>query len=50
MSESDEHMVVEVLFEDFIYRGCRHANPLTRRRRIELAELVNEPWTAAGTR
>jgi DNA-binding transcriptional LysR family regulator len=40
-----ENMVVENLFDDEIVTVAAIQNPWTRRRRIELAELVNEPWT-----
>ena len=39
------NMVVENLFDDDIVAVAAMQNPWTRRRRIELAELVNEPWT-----
>jgi DNA-binding transcriptional LysR family regulator len=35
----------EVLFEDPLIVVAGTANPWARRRKIELAELVNEPWT-----
>jgi DNA-binding transcriptional LysR family regulator len=38
-------MVVENLFDDDIVAVTAMQNPWTRRRRIDLAELVNEPWT-----
>ena len=40
-----DNMVVENLFNDDIVTVAAMRNPWTRRRRIELAELVNEPWT-----
>src|SRR5439155_21222 len=40
-----DNMVVENLFDDDIVTVTAMQNPWTRRRRIELAELVNEPWT-----
>src|SRR5262245_47654095 len=40
-----ENMLVENLFDDEIVAVAAAQNPWTRRRRIELAELVNEPWT-----
>jgi DNA-binding transcriptional LysR family regulator len=40
-----EEFVVESLFEDSLVVAAGMQNPWTRRRRIELAELVNEPWT-----
>jgi DNA-binding transcriptional LysR family regulator len=41
---SEEHSV-EVLFEDPLVVVTAPNNPLTRRRKIELAELLDEPWT-----
>jgi len=38
-------MAVENLFDDDIVAVAAAENPWTRRRRIQLAELVNEPWT-----
>jgi DNA-binding transcriptional LysR family regulator len=35
----------EVLFEDSLVVVAGVENPWTRRRKIDLAELVNEPWT-----
>jgi DNA-binding transcriptional LysR family regulator len=43
--QHEEHIVVERLFEDTMFVVAGRQNPLTRRRKIELAELVNEPWT-----
>ena len=43
---SDE-FVVEPLFDDSLVVAAGLRNPWTRRRKIELAELVNEPWTLA---
>src|SRR5262245_44122719 len=40
----EENMVVEHLFDDDRAVVAATQNPWTRRRRIELAELVNEPW------
>jgi DNA-binding transcriptional LysR family regulator len=40
-----EHMLVERLFDDAVVVAAGIQNPWTRRRRIELAELVDEPWT-----
>jgi DNA-binding transcriptional LysR family regulator len=40
-----EELVVESLFDDSLVVAAGLQNPWTRRRRIELAELVNEPWT-----
>jgi DNA-binding transcriptional LysR family regulator len=40
-----EGFVVERLFDDSLVVAAGLQNPWTRRRRIALAELVNEPWT-----
>jgi DNA-binding transcriptional LysR family regulator len=40
-----EDMDQEVLFEDPLVVVAGMKNPWARRRKIELAELVNEPWT-----
>ena len=40
-----DDLAVENLFDDDIVTVAAMQNPWTRRRRIELAELVNEPWT-----
>jgi DNA-binding transcriptional LysR family regulator len=40
-----DDITVENLFDDDIVAVAAEQNPWTRRRRIELAELVNEPWT-----
>ena len=41
----DERLDFEFLFEETYVIAAGAQNPLVRRRRIELAELVNEPWT-----
>jgi DNA-binding transcriptional LysR family regulator len=41
----DEQFVVENLFYDSYVVAAGRQNPWTRRRRIQLAELVNERWT-----
>jgi len=41
----EEHMVVENLFDDAFVVVAAKQNLWTRRRRIELAELVDERWT-----
>lgn len=41
---SEEH-AVEVLFEDPLVVVTGPNNPLARRRKIEVAELLDEPWT-----
>jgi DNA-binding transcriptional LysR family regulator len=40
----DRQLVVEELFDDPYVVAAGAQNPWTRRRRIQLAELVNEPW------
>jgi DNA-binding transcriptional LysR family regulator len=40
----EENMVVEHLFDDRRVVVAAEGNPWTRRRRVELAELVGEPW------
>jgi DNA-binding transcriptional LysR family regulator len=44
-SVADERFLVENLFNDSFAVAAGTHNPLTRRRRIDLAELANEPWT-----
>jgi DNA-binding transcriptional LysR family regulator len=39
-----DDLVVESLFDDEIVAVAATQNPWTRRRRLDLAELVNEPW------
>lgn len=39
-----EHSI-EVLFEDSLVVAAAPHNPLSRRRKVELAELLDEPWT-----
>lgn len=41
---AEEHSV-EILFEDSLVVAAAANHPLTRRRKIELAELLDEPWT-----
>src|SRR5262249_51806842 len=43
-SPSEEHSV-EVLFEDPLVVVTAPSNPLARRRKIEVAELLDHPWT-----
>jgi len=40
-----EELVAENLFDDSLFVASGLQNPWTRRRKIELAELVDEPWT-----
>jgi DNA-binding transcriptional LysR family regulator len=42
---TDERLLVENLFDDSFAVAAGTHNPLTRRRRLSLAELANEPWT-----
>jgi len=42
----DEHLSVETLFHDTLVVAAAARNPWTRRRKIELAELTNEPWAS----
>jgi DNA-binding transcriptional LysR family regulator len=44
-ADTEEHMVVERIFDSTFVIAAGLQNPWARRRRIELAELVNEPWT-----
>jgi DNA-binding transcriptional LysR family regulator len=48
---SEDDIDVETLYEEPLVVVANLDNPWSRRRRIKLAELVNEPWTwpAAGT-
>ena len=43
-SAADERLDYELLFDDPYFVAAGAHNPWTRRRKIELAELVNEPW------
>jgi DNA-binding transcriptional LysR family regulator len=43
--QADENVIVEDLFDDEIVVVAGAQNPWSRRRRVELADLVNEPWT-----
>jgi DNA-binding transcriptional LysR family regulator len=40
----DRQFIVENLFDDPFVIAAGARNPWTRRRRIQLAELINEPW------
>lgn len=42
---SQEDIDAEVLFEEPLVVAASAANPWVRRRRVNLADLVNEPWT-----
>jgi DNA-binding transcriptional LysR family regulator len=41
---NEEEMDVQTLYDDQMVVVAATTNPWTRRRRIELAELANEPW------
>jgi DNA-binding transcriptional LysR family regulator len=41
---SAEDIEAERIFDDSVVIAAGANNPWTRRRKIELAELVNEPW------
>jgi DNA-binding transcriptional LysR family regulator len=41
----EEHLNAEVLYEESEVVAASAQNPWTRRRRVDLAELMNEPWT-----
>jgi DNA-binding transcriptional LysR family regulator len=41
---AEDHLQAEVLFADSIFVIAGIGNPLARRRRIRLADLINEPW------
>ena len=41
----EDDVNAEVLFEDRLYIVARADNPWTRRRKLTLSDLVNEPWT-----
>jgi DNA-binding transcriptional LysR family regulator len=40
-----DDLVSEILFDEPLFVAAGAQNPLVRRRKIKLAELVNEPWT-----
>jgi DNA-binding transcriptional LysR family regulator len=42
---TDEHMVAERMFDDYFVVVAAVQSPWARRRKIDLAELANEPWT-----
>lgn len=42
---ADGHMDVGSLFDDAVIVAAGAKNPWTRRRKVQLAELVDEPWT-----
>ena len=46
-SATDEDIDSEILYEDRMVVVAATNNPWTRRRRVELADLVNEPWAMA---
>ena len=42
---ADDHMNAEILFHEPHVVLAAASNPLTRRRKLELADLIGEPWT-----
>jgi DNA-binding transcriptional LysR family regulator len=42
----DDDLEAETLFDDQVHVVAGAANPLTRRRKVKLAELADEPWIA----
>jgi DNA-binding transcriptional LysR family regulator len=44
-SKDEDDLSTEVLFDDPLYVVAGVSNPWTRRRKIRLAQLANEPWT-----
>jgi DNA-binding transcriptional LysR family regulator len=44
MPFAEDHFQAEVLFADSLFVIAASANPWTRRRRIRLADLMDEPW------
>jgi DNA-binding transcriptional LysR family regulator len=42
---SEQHMNAEILYDDPFVVAAGAQNPWCRRRRIRLADLMNEPWT-----
>jgi DNA-binding transcriptional LysR family regulator len=40
-----DHMEVELLYDERVFVVAATKNPWSRRRRISLADLMNEPWT-----
>ena len=48
LSFAERDMDAEILFDEPLLVGAGLQNPWVRRRRIELAELVDEPWVLPG--
>ena len=46
---TDENIQSEILYEDYLVIVAAPNNPLARRRRVELADLVNEAWAMNET-
>jgi DNA-binding transcriptional LysR family regulator len=42
---AEDHMNAEILFHEPHVVLASASNPLTRRRKVELADLIHEPWT-----
>jgi DNA-binding transcriptional LysR family regulator len=47
-SADEEDIEAEVLYEERLHVVSAAANPWTRRRKVKLADLVNEPWIFPG--
>jgi DNA-binding transcriptional LysR family regulator len=45
---NQDDLTVEHLFEDPLFVAASARNPLARRRKIRLADVINEPWTLPG--
>jgi DNA-binding transcriptional LysR family regulator len=41
----EEHLNADALYDEPMYVVAGTQNPWTRRRKVELADLMNEPWT-----
>jgi DNA-binding transcriptional LysR family regulator len=44
LTSDSEDFNIDVLFEDFVVVAAGTQSPWARRRKIDLAELINEPW------
>ena len=42
---AEDHMEAELLYADRVFVVAATENPWSRRRRVRLADLMNEPWT-----
>src|SRR5207253_4668994 len=41
----EEHLRADVLYDERMFVVAGAQNPWTRRRKVELADLINQPWT-----